>query len=211
MRAYLRAVILLWKSYRNTGLTGRLHVAIRFLTCPFLPVASHLPAQAKTLLEIGGGHGIFSQLAASREIRAVAVDPDLRKVFSVGRGSSVSYVGGFDEVIRGSFDVVAILDVFYAISAGEWDPILGRVHQRLTPGGLLLLKEMNPASWKQRWNQFQETLSQRFLGITMAATFNYEPREAMASRLLRAGFSRVEVVAVDRGYPHPHLLYLAWK
>ncbi len=144
-------------------------------------------------------------------MRAVVVDPDLRKLFPARHSRDISWVGGFDDSVNGSFDVVAILDVLYAIPAGEWDPILSRVSQRLAPGGVLLLKEMDPTSWKQRWNQFQETLSERFLGITMAATFNYEPRDAMVARLLRTGFTRVETMSVDRGYPHPHLLYLAWK
>ena len=211
MRAYWRAVILLWNSYRKSGTFGRLHIAIRFLTCPFLRILPHVPLNAGRLLEIGGGHGVFAHLAADRGVSAVVVDPDLRKIFSVGRRSAVSFVGAFDDCVVGKFEAIAILDVLYAIPIAEWDAILGRIHTRLTPGGVLLLKEMDPSSWKQRWNQFQEAVSQRFLGITLAATFNYEPREALVGRLLRNGFSRVEVVKVDRGYPHPHLLYLGWK
>ncbi len=141
----------------------------------------------------------------------MVVDPDLRKLFAIEPVSRIPLIGGFDDCVKGSFDVIAILDVFYAIPIPEWDGILTRIHARLPADGVLLIKEMDPESWKQRWNAFQERLSSRFLGITLAATFNYESREVFVGRLQRHGFASVVVVKVDCGYPHPHLLYIASK
>jgi cyclopropane fatty-acyl-phospholipid synthase-like methyltransferase len=188
MHAFLRALIVLQKTYRRLGIGGQLHVGIRFLTAPFLQVLTRVPRDAKRLLEIGGGHGAFAQLAADRGVEATVVD-----------------------CVAGTFDVIAILDVLYAIPESEWDAIFVRVHERLAPGGLFLLKEMDPRSWKQRWNSAQEALSSRFLGITIAATFNYQTPAEVVERLRRAGFASVEEVSVGRGYPHPHHLFVATK
>ncbi|MCU1245839.1 MAG: hypothetical protein JWN02_1749, partial [Acidobacteria bacterium] len=51
----------------------------------------------------------------------------------------------------------------------------------------------------------------RFLGITMRNAFAYDPPEEMTARLLRHGFATVTVRRLDRGYPHPHVLYLAQR
>ena len=159
------------------------------------------------MLEIGAGHGLFSRLAAARGLRAVAVEPDIRKI---GKVDGVRYVAAFDQAVRGKFDVVAIVDVLYAIPLAAWDEILTRAYERLTPGGVLLVKEMDPAATlKNRWNAFQEFLSMRLLGITMAETFNYESREAFSARLKRIGFSEVSSSRIDFGYPHPHIAYAA--
>jgi hypothetical protein len=205
---FLSAAMVLHRRYRGIELGARAHLLVRFLTCPFLRVLRHVPPRGR-LLEVGGGHGLFSTLAASGGARAVVVEPDLRKVFAVRDGSGVRFVGGFDESIRGSFDTIAILDVLYAIPMEDWDALLTRLHARLRPGGVLFVKEMDPRSWKQRWNRIQEWISMRFLGITYAAAFNYEEPEAFVERLRRRGFASVETVAVDAWYPHPHLLFVA--
>lgn len=159
------------------------------------------------MLEIGAGHALFSRLAAARGVRrVVAVEPDTRKL---GRVDGVQYVAAFDSAVRGKFDVVAIVDVLYTIPLAAWDGILARAYERLNPGGVLLVKEMDPASAKNRWNALQEWLSIRLLRITFAETFNLESREVFSARLQRAGFDEVTSRRIDFGYPHPHLLYEA--
>src|SRR5438128_2098375 len=79
VREFIRALRVLHRAYRDFPLRDRMHVDIRFLTCPFLPVVNSMPAGAR-VLEIGAGHGVFGVLARSRASRVVAVDPDARKV-----------------------------------------------------------------------------------------------------------------------------------
>jgi 2-polyprenyl-3-methyl-5-hydroxy-6-metoxy-1,4-benzoquinol methylase len=202
-------LLLLHRTYRDRSAGTRLHILIRYLTCPFGRLLEAVPARARSILEVGAGHGLFSSLVAARGLRAVAVEPDVRKI---GRVKGVRYVAAFDQAVEGRFDVVAIVDVLYAIPIAVWDDILRRAWERLTPGGVLLVKEMDPdAKWKNRWNAFQELVSMRLLRITLAETFNYESREAFAARLERAGFSEVTSKRIDFGYPHPHVLYAATK
>lgn len=209
MRSYLRALLVLHRTYRRLPATARLHILIRFLTAPFVRVLPHVPAGARTSLEIGGGHAVFSRLLAERGLRAYSVEPDTHKLARVDK---VTTIAGYDTCIRGTFDLVAILDVLYAIPIAEWDNLLARVLQRLNPGGTLLIKEMDPsARLKNTWNRTQERISMRFLKITKAETFNVEGVGPFVERLERAGFRNVAVKRVDFGYPHPHVLFVARK
>jgi hypothetical protein len=208
VRPYLRALIVLHRTYRTFPAGARVHLLIRFVTCPFLRVLGAIPRDAESLLEIGAGHGLFSVLAADRGVsRVVAVEPDLRKLRPV---RSIQLVSGFDTVVAGTFDTVALIDVIYAIPIAEWDALLTRAKERLAPGGVLIVKAMDPeAPIKSRWDRTQEWLSERLLNITMAETFNHEPPAAFVARLEKLGFRDVTAKPIDFAYPHPHVLYVA--
>ncbi|HVR40918.1 MAG TPA: methyltransferase domain-containing protein [Thermoanaerobaculia bacterium] len=208
---FLRALIVLHRAFRRSRISTRVHALIRFLTCPFLRVLRFMPRDTRTMLEIGAGHGVFSRLAAARGVaRIVAVEPDLSKVANTNR-DSIAFVAGFDDVVRGTFDCIAIMDVLYAIPIAQWDGILARAAGRLRDGGVLLIKEQDPrARIKNAWNRAQEWLSMTLLRITYAETFNYEDPDAFVARLGRHGF-KVDVRRVDFLYPHPHIAYIATR
>jgi SAM-dependent methyltransferase len=208
LHRYIRALIVLHRTFAMLPIGQRLHTAIRFHTAPFFRVVERVPAGAR-VLEIGAGHGVFSCLALDAGAAAVvAVEPDLRKAFGTRR--AFHFVAGYDEAIRGTFDAVAMLDVLYTIPKEEWNPLLGRIAARVKPGGVFLLKEMDPRKrLKNAWNRLQETIAIRIVGLTMANAIVFEEPAAMIARLRAAGFASVDVVPVDRGYLHPHLLYVA--
>lgn len=213
MRSYLRALIVLHRTYGTLPAAARLHTLIRFLTCPFSRVLPRIPPHAVSLLEIGAGHGVFSRLAADRGIpRVVAVEPDLRKALFGRHVDGVQFVAGFDDAVRGTFDCVAIIDVLYTIPLSQWDGLLDRAATRIPPGGTLLIKEQDPeARVKNSWNRAQEWFAQKVLRVTLAEAFSYETREAFAGRLRQHGFRDVTSERIDFGYPHPHVLYIATK
>jgi 2-polyprenyl-3-methyl-5-hydroxy-6-metoxy-1,4-benzoquinol methylase len=208
--SFIRALILLNRTYRGRGAAIRFHTLVRFLTCPFMRIVEHVPRGA-TLLDIGAGHGVFAVLALERgAARVVAVDPDLRKVLSpvAYRLSPVAFVAGYDEVIRGTFDVVSIVDVLYKIPIAQWDPLFDRVAARLAPGGTLIVKEQDPtARVKNSWNRIQEWLATT-LRITLGEAFAYEAPDVFVARMRRHGFADVSVRRIDRGYPHSHIAYI---
>ncbi|HEY8132104.1 MAG TPA: methyltransferase domain-containing protein, partial [Thermoanaerobaculia bacterium] len=153
MRSFIRALRVLHREYRPFPLRMRVHVLIRFLTCPFLRAVEYVPSGAK-LLDVGAGHGVFSILARERGARPAAVDPDARKV---RKHDGVLSVIGYDDCIRGLFDAVAIVDVLYKLPVDEWDAVLERIRRRLKPGGILIVKEHDPtARIKHSINRLQE-------------------------------------------------------
>ncbi len=73
--------------------------------------------------------------------------------------------------------------------------------------GVLVVKEVaDEPRWKIRWNQVQETLSTRVLGITAGdGSLHFVTPSTMAGWLEAEGL-RTERRALDRGYPWPHHL-----
>jgi cyclopropane fatty-acyl-phospholipid synthase-like methyltransferase len=203
------ALTLVSRSLRRRGLVARSHALFRLLTCPFLRVAAALPPAA-TLLDIGAGHGTFAVLAAAAGARKViALEPDLRRAFPPLRQAGVCQVTGFDPAVAGSFDAVSMIDVLYKLPRGEWDALFARVFARLRPGGVFLLKELDPGRpLKALWNRAQEHLANA-VNLTLGRTFAYETRRELGARLERAGFSDIEARDLGRGYPHAHVLYVA--
>lgn len=203
--SFIRALIVLHREYRKFPMRARMHCLIRFLTCPFLRAVKHVPSGAR-LLDIGGGHGVFSVLARERGARSVLVDPDARKV---RRLRGIESVIGYDECIRGQFDAIAIVDVLYKLPIGEWDALLDRVRERLKPGGMAIIKEHDPtARVKQSINRFQEKLASA-LHLTLGESFSYETPASFVARLQKHGFAVTEATRIDFGYLHPHMLYVA--
>jgi cyclopropane fatty-acyl-phospholipid synthase-like methyltransferase len=200
---------LLARAFAGAPRATRLHVLGRYATCPFRPLLAELPAGAR-LLDLGGGHGIFARLALAAGAReAWVVEPDRRKLLPPVASSGLRQVVARGEAIAGRFDVVAVVDVLYRLPFAEWPAFLAGTRQLLMPGGLLLLKEIDPeARWKGRWNRVQERLAD-LVRLTVGRGFSYEPRARVAARLEAAGFTEIRAVDLGRGYPHAHLLYTA--
>ncbi|HKO55460.1 MAG TPA: class I SAM-dependent methyltransferase [Thermoanaerobaculia bacterium] len=202
MGRFIRTWAVLYSTFRRRPARDRIHTLVRFLTCPFLRVIERVPTGSR-LLDIGAGHGVLAVLARERGARVTTVEPDARKVRPL---PSISAVIGFDDVVRGRFDVITIVDVLYKLPLADWDPLLARCLSRLLPGGVLLIKEQDPtARVKNAWNRAQER-GASLLGLTLGEAFSYEAPTAFAARLARHGFTATWK-RIDGGYPHPHVLY----
>jgi SAM-dependent methyltransferase len=163
------------------------------------------------VLDVGAGHGVLALLLLEAGAGSVvAVEPDLRKTLPSVRRDRVRFVAGYGDAIGGRFDLVTLFDVLYRVPLAERDRLLGLLRDRLRPGGLLLIKEIDPGRrLKFAWNRAQEFVSDRFLGITLGRGLHYETSERLLARLAASGFEECAVEDVGTGYPHAHVVYTA--
>jgi SAM-dependent methyltransferase len=209
---YIRALRVLHRAFHTYPAGHRLHVLIRFLTCPFTRTLEEVPAGAR-VLEIGSGHSLYGTLITQERAReVVAVEPDLRKSMLPSPSPKIRKVAGFDDCIRGSFDCVVVYDVTYRMPPAVRLALFERIFTRLKPGGVFVFKDMdNGHRWKMKWARFQEWLSDRFLHISIGEGFIYQSRAEVEQALGAIGFTNFTARAIDRGYPHPHVIYTAMR
>lgn len=208
----IRALRLLHQTFHTYPWTQRLHILGRFITAPFLRTLDVIPVGAR-VLDIGAGQGTYPRLIVEERAREViAVEPDLRKTLIAFRHPKVKFVAGFDDCIRGQFDVVVIYDVIYRLDPSQREALFQRVYDRVRPGGLFVLKDLDPTNrLKWNWNRLQETISDAVFHLTIGEGFFIDTPTAIRQRMERAGFTDFTQKHVDSGYPHAHIVYTARK
>lgn len=206
----VRALRVLHRAFSRYAPSQRIHILIRFLTCPFLRTIDDVPAGAR-VLDVGSGHALYGVLLLDgRASEVVAVDPDLRKSLLPSPSPKIRKIAGYDEAVRGTFGAAVIFDVAYRMPPDERRALFTRILARLEPGGTFLFKDMDPRHrLKMKWARFQERISDRLWQLTIGAGFVEQSREEVMAMLEEIGFRDVHARAIDRGYLHPHLLYTA--
>jgi 2-polyprenyl-3-methyl-5-hydroxy-6-metoxy-1,4-benzoquinol methylase len=200
-------------AYRGAPPGDRLHVLVRWLSCPFPPVVDVLPRTGR-ILEVGCGHGLFSTYVAQRvpgvEVHGVDIDADKIAVATRSTASGrLSFAVAESGVLpAGPWDAVVLVDVLYLLDEAGQRALLESCSAVLAPGGVLVVKDMSTRPrWKAWVNRAQETLSVRVLRITAgSAHFAFVEPDQRARWLQAAGLLDVRSRRLDRGRAHPHHL-----
>jgi 2-polyprenyl-3-methyl-5-hydroxy-6-metoxy-1,4-benzoquinol methylase len=202
--------------FRGASAGDRLHVRVRWATCPVPEIDAEVPTRGR-VLEVGCGHGLVSAYLAiscpDREV--VGVDIDERKLV-VARDAadrlaavapSLRFASSADGAVPpGPWDAVVIVDVLYLLDTDHELALLDACVAELAPGGLLILKETDVVPrTKHRIAKAQEVLATKVLRITEGDALTFTPIAELAAHLTDLGLA-VAVRRVDAGYPHPHSL-----
>jgi cyclopropane fatty-acyl-phospholipid synthase-like methyltransferase len=198
----------------------RLHLALRWRTCPFRAVAERVPT-AGTILDAGCGHGLFSLYLAltapSRRVTGVDIDDDK---LAVARRAAIT--AGVDDRVDfrsvapdwrpdGCWDAVVEVDMLYLLGRARARDWIARAASVLAPGGRLVVKELDVIpEWKARWSEMQEVLATRVLRITEGEALELIPCDDVADAMRAAGLA-VEVERLDRARLHPHYVAVATR
>ncbi|NWF69813.1 MAG: methyltransferase domain-containing protein [Chloroflexi bacterium] len=196
----------------------RTHLRVRWLVCPLQKIASYVPKNG-VIVDLGCGHGLFTLLlargSAARQVIGIDLDRDKIALAQTLRQENLRFIAG-DIAQQTAADLpaaqaVTITDVLYLVPYAAQEQLLRACAARLAADGVLVLKEMaERPRWKAWLNWLEETLAVRLLRITetTAAGFYFRPRADWMALLESMGFC-VEVIALDKGYYHPHAVFVA--
>ena len=198
--------------YGALGRADRLHVQVRWRSCPMAEVAARVP-RSGTILEVGCGHGLFSNYLADTAPgrHVVGVDIDARKIALARTTVTDTDRVRFDtiadgELPPGPFDAVVIVDVLYLFTSAQRDAMLAAAAERLAPSGVLVVKEVGTEPrWKARVAAVQERLATGVMGITEGAHHGFESEQVLVDRVAATGLL-VTSWRIDAGRLHPHVL-----
>lgn len=200
--------------YRGTSLRTRLHVYGRWFLCPFNRILEHLPDDT-CHLDVGCGHGILLTLMRRAHPQQVlrGIDPSHQKIEQARDVTSPNLsfeVSAIEDVERASCDSLSVVDVLYLLSPSQLSDFLRACHVALRPNGVLVVKETSRTPyWKFFLTLVQELFAVKIFGITKGRHVVIRPAEAIAAALVEAGFTPPTVQRIDRGYSHPHTLFVS--
>lgn len=216
-----RFFVQLWRIYRGTPGSVRLHNLIRLATCPIEKVIAELPNGGR-LLDIGCGHGLVSLGAALAKpnLTMLGLDVDQAKIRAANKaaanlpgGERASFMAASDlNLPKGHWDAIVIVDVLYLLGQAEQKQLVNSCVRRLKPGGRLVIKEMNfTPKWKYWWNLVQETMAVRLFKFTKGrGQLCFTAPKEIAGWLAAAGL-KTRLRPLDKGYLHPHFLTIGDK
>lgn len=217
-------------AYREQSLATRVHVGVRWRTCPFGAVADAVLG-AGTVLEVGCGHGLFSLYLAARDpaVQIVGVDVDTDKLdiaraaaLRCGVADRVSFravatgwtpADGLPDETGASgaaeWDAIAVVDVLYLLGHTGAARLIADAAGALAPGGRVVVKELDTApAWKWRASLAQEMLATKVLRITAGEQLEHVGITDLESMLRRAALDPT-TTRLDRHRLHPDYVTVA--
>jgi cyclopropane fatty-acyl-phospholipid synthase-like methyltransferase len=205
------------EAYTKASLATKIHICLRWLTCPMEIILQFTP-KAASFLEIGCGHGLFSYLVSDAKKADVVhgVDISQKKIAVAGlvekKGVREFFCKDIKKLPAKKYDVIALIDVLYLVPKEEWPEFFNIIYGLLNKSGVFILKEVVLVPyWKYIWLFIQEYLSMHLFCITTGSAFAVGSEEELYEHLVTAGFREIVVHHIDKGYAYPHIAFTMKK
>jgi predicted exporter/SAM-dependent methyltransferase len=198
--------------YRNMAPYPRLVAHCQRQVDPLVDeLAAMVPAGTDTanILDVGCGYGVPACWTADRypgaTIHGIDPDPECVRVAALA-------LGGRGRIIRGSapdlppmdvlLDLAVMIDVSHYLQDWELEKTLERIHERLLPGGRLIMRSMLPPPARPRWFRRLNHLTLKIAGVNPC----YRDADATAAILGKCEFDILATQASGRrGARHWHV------
>jgi SAM-dependent methyltransferase len=196
----------------------RAYSLVRFsiLRPKLLSVMDLLLTDQGRLLDVGCGFGLFAAYFGQTQPRRriVGVDPDARRIGLARRVADRLDLHGHtfivgdvrDAPLEGPFDAAYVLDVMHHLPPGDQRPVLERLRSLLTPGGMLVIKDITTEP--RLGLLFTEALDRLMVG--WREPLAYRHHREWGEMLTDLGF-KVRIVRVPDILPYPHVVITAKK
>lgn len=202
--------------YDPLPVSDRLFVRIRLLLSNLYQLEHYVPKEG-TILDIGCGHGVLSNLLAvtSPQRQVLGIDIDAKKIAlaqrTVGNRRNIQFqVGDAAFLPSRSFHAVTIADVMYLIPPDTQRAILTSIACALEPNGVLVWKtHSHQPYWKYAITYAQEWLMTKF-GPTQGAGIFFMDTEESLQSLRNAGLNPI-VVLMPSPRPYSDILFIGCK
>lgn len=192
----------------------------RKLLCPFEQIEDFVPRKGK-ILDVGCGHGIFSQKMAvkSPQRKVIGIDPSPNKI-SIALSKTIDHSNlSFEnkyikDLQTGGFQSIVIIDVFYLLPQKEKRRMLEDAKRLLSPKGKLIIKlEVTQPRWLFQLLKIEEQIMVRLLKYTFSShpKFYYMSVEEYKKLLIELGFKIHSEKILRSRIPYQHPLLIAIK
>jgi len=184
--------------YRKSPVFTRLFLAARWWLTPYSRMSAYLPLQGK-MVDLGCGHGLFSIAAATQasDRQIIALDHDAERIqLATDATSDLTQIqwsrGDLIDLPsqHSGLSGIAMIDVMHYFEPHHQINLLKTAYHRLGPGGVLLIREVNPnGGFVSQWNRWYEKLATQ-IGFTQAKkqALSFRARGDWEETIQSAGF-----------------------
>lgn len=206
----------LLKLYSASPWQVRLFIRIRLMLSDLFFIERQVPMQGQ-ILDVGCGHGLFSNLLAiaSPARQVLGFDIDIAKIpiaqATIGARSNIRFIVGDAHALPpGQYDAISIIDVLYQLEPAKQQTVLDHCAQALKPGGLLVWKtHSRKPQWKYAFTCQQERIG-AFIGTMKAPSLHFMTDGESLQALKTAGLIP-KVLPMPSWRPYSDLVLLGKK